>query len=181
MSPPDPLANLLTRCARGDEDAFAQLYRAVAPKLFAVALRILRRRDWAEDVLQDGLFNIWNHAADYDPGKGAPLTWMASIVRYRALDVLRRLRHEVPADKEIEDARPDPAPGPQELTLAGAAAQALAVCMERLSAQQRESITLAYYQGYTHEQLAAALRAPLGTVKTWVRRGLELLKRCLET
>ncbi|HSS45982.1 MAG TPA: sigma-70 family RNA polymerase sigma factor [Burkholderiales bacterium] len=164
----------------GDQAAFANLYRQTSAKLFGVALRILKREEWAEEVLQDSFVNIWKHAAEYTAPKSAPMTWMTSIVRNRALDLLRRPGLEVAQEDNslIEDFG-DGAQGPVELLLQSNAADALARCMQQLEARQRQSIMLAFYHGLTHAELAKHLRQPLGTVKTWIRRGLERLKRCL--
>src|SRR5436190_16145133 len=107
---PDALGALLSRCALRDERAFADLYRYTSPKLFGVALRILRREDWAEEVLQESFVNIWNHAVAYAAAKSQPMTWMTSIVRNRSLDWLRRSRHEdtnVDYDLIVEKLRDD--------------------------------------------------------------------------
>jgi RNA polymerase sigma-70 factor (ECF subfamily) len=175
------LAALLARCALRDQSAFAELYRTTSPKLFGIALRILRRQDWAEDVLQECYVSIWNHAADYAPAKSAPLTWMTSIVRNRCLDWLRR-PHPESGSEEYDiaaEAWSDDGPGPLERLLASAEASALARCLQELDSKQRQSIALAFFHGLSHSELAAHMRQPLGTVKTWVRRGLERLKGCL--
>jgi RNA polymerase sigma-70 factor (ECF subfamily) len=175
------LAALLAQCALRDQLAFAELYRATAPKLFGVAIRILRRQDWAEDVLQECYVSIWNHAGDYALARSAPLTWMTSIVRNRCLDWLRRPHPESGSDEYdiVAEAWHDEGPGPLERLLAAAEANALARCMGQLESKQRQTITLAFFHGLSHSELAAHMRQPLGTVKTWVRRGLERLKGCL--
>jgi RNA polymerase sigma-70 factor (ECF subfamily) len=177
------LEDLLGECARKDERAFARLYEATSSKLFGVALRILRREDWAEDVLQDCYVNIWNHAASYSAGLSAPMTWMTSIVRNRCLDWLRRPNLEVVLDRGDDE---DPLeaiasddPGPLDELTRSADAKALAGCLGRLEPKQRQAIMLAFYDGLSHSELASHMRQPLGTVKTWVRRGLERLKGCL--
>ncbi|MFO1361006.1 MAG: sigma-70 family RNA polymerase sigma factor [Burkholderiales bacterium] len=179
------LAGLLAACARRERDAFAQLYAATAPKLFGVAVRILRREDWAEEVLQDCYVSIWNNAGAYAPGLSAPLTWMTSIVRNRCLDWLRRPNLEVVLQRPDDDGD-DPleaiaadGPGPLEQLAHAADARALAACLAQLDAKQRQAIVLAFYDGLSHSELASHMRQPLGTVKTWVRRGLERLKGCL--
>jgi len=177
----EPLAALLAACARGDQAAFSRLYRATAPKLFGVAVRILRREDWAEDVLQDCYVRIWDHARDYRAGLAAPMTWMTSIVRNRCLDWLRRPRLEVAGgDDTLLEAAASENPGPLEALERSGDAGAVARCLRALEARQRQAIVLAFQHGLTHAELAAHLREPLGTVKTWVRRGLQQLKRCLE-
>jgi len=175
------LAGLLGQCALGNQRAFADLYALTSAKLFGVALRILRRQDWAEEVLQECYVNIWNHAGDYAAARSAPLTWMTSIVRNRSLDWLRRPQSETTGEEyEIAvEAWQDQAPGPLErLAAAGEAAQ-LARCLEQLEAKQRQSIVLAFFHGLSHAELSGHMKEPLGTVKTWVRRGLERLKTCL--
>ena len=179
---PDPLSNLLARCALRDQRAFAELYKSSSAKLFAVAIRITRRRDWAEEVLQEAFVNIWNHAEGYNPAKSAPMTWMTAIVRNRALDWLRRPR-EVEVNEEHEEliaSIPDEAPGPEELLRKSIEGGKLAECMKALTEEQQRSITLAFFYGMSHAELAQQLHKPLGTVKTWVRRGLDRLKACLD-
>jgi RNA polymerase sigma-70 factor (ECF subfamily) len=178
---PEDLPNLLAACARRDRAAFERLYRETSPKLFGVALRILRREDWAEDVLQECYVRIWDHAQEYRAGLAAPMTWMTSIVRNRCLDWLRRPRLEVIDEEgELIEAAESDNPGPLAQLEASADARALKHCLDALEARQRQAIALAYYDGLSHSELASHLREPLGTVKTWVRRGLLRLKSCLE-
>jgi RNA polymerase sigma-70 factor (ECF subfamily) len=179
------LAALLAGCARRDQDAFARLYESTAPKLFGVALRILRREDWAEEVIQDCYVSIWHHAGAYSSERSAPLTWMTSIVRNRCLDWLRRPNLEVVLQRPNDEGE-DPltqiaadGPGPLEALARAADARAIAACLGTLTANQRQAIVLAFYDGLSHSELAAHMHQPLGTVKTWVRRGLEKLKGCL--
>jgi len=177
---PEDLPALLGACARRDRDAFARLYRATSPKLFGVALRILKREDWAEEVLQDAYVSIWNHAGGYAAGLSAPMTWMTSIVRNRCLDQLRKPRVEVSdADGEIAEATASDFEGPLALLERSAEARAIAACLKSLEPRQRQTIALAFFEGLSHSELAARMREPLGTVKTWVRRGLIRLKECL--
>lgn len=177
----DSLSALLTACARRDREAFARLYRATSAKLYGVAVRILRREDWAEEVLQECYVSVWTHAPDYRPALAAPMTWMTSIVRNRCLDRLRRARPEV-ADEDgaIAAAAESDTPGPLAALEQAKEASALLRCLGTLDARQRQAIALAYYDGLSHSELARHLREPLGTVKTWVRRGLLRLKDCLE-
>jgi RNA polymerase sigma-70 factor (ECF subfamily) len=172
------LEELLARTAQGDRAAFQRLYQASAAKLYGVALRILRRGDWAEEVLQECYLSIWTRAGDYRAGLSAPMTWMTSIVRNRCLDWLRRPAPEVAHDTldEMEGGNP----GPLAALERAKEAQALARCLGALEARQRQAIALAFYDGLSHAELASHLRQPLGTVKTWVRRGLLKLKSCLE-
>jgi RNA polymerase sigma-70 factor, ECF subfamily len=175
------LAGLLAQCALKNQRAFADLYGLTSAKLYGVALRILRRQDWAEDVLQECYVNIWNHAGNYAVQKSAPLTWMTSIVRNRCLDWLRRPQTEATGDEyEIAaEAWQDDSPGPMEQLMAAGDAQALARCLQQLEGKQRQSIMLAFFHGMSHSELAGHMKQPLGTVKTWVRRGLERLRGCL--
>src|SRR3954465_400073 len=179
---PDQLSDLLARCALRDQRAFASLYKFSSAKLFAVAVRITRRRDSAEEVLQEAFVNIWNHANGYNATKSAPMTWMTAIVRNRALDWLRRPR-EVEVDEgheELMASIPDESPGPEELLRKSIEAGQLAECLKALTEDQQRSITLAFFYGMSHAELAEQLHKPLGTVKTWVRRGLDRLKLCLD-
>lgn len=177
----DRLAGLLARCALGDERAAAELYRSSAPKLFAVVRRILRRQDWAEEVLQEVYLSIWRHAAEYRPDRSAPLTWMTRIARNRALDTLRRPREESLGDgyRPLIERIADDAPDLVERLTRDAQASLLARCLRALDADSRNAIALAYYHGLTHSEAAAHLGHPLGTVKSWIRRGLEALRSCL--
>ena len=175
------LAGLLAQSALKNQRAFAELYELTAPKLYGVALRILRRQDWAEEVLQECYVNIWNHAGDYAVQRSAPLTWMTSIVRNRSLDWLRRPQHEATGEEYdiAVEAWQDDAPGPLERLAASSEAEALERCLQQLDGKQRQSIMLAFFHGLSHSELAGHMKQPLGTVKTWVRRGLERLKGCL--
>ena len=180
MTPGDSLPGLLAACARRDRAAFGRLYEATSAKLYGVAVRILRREDWAEEVLQECYVSIWTHAPEYRAALAAPMTWMSSIVRNRCLDWLRRPSIEV-ADEEgaMADATASDNPGPlAQLERSGDAA-AIARCLKGLDPKQRQAIALAFYDGLSHAELARHLREPLGTVKTWVRRGLLRLKDCL--
>jgi len=180
--PLDPtlLSRLLSRSALKDQRAFAELYQRTSSKLFGVALRILRRRDWAEDVLQESFVNIWRHARDYSAARSAPMTWMTSIVRNRSLDWLRRPREETPDAFELMlEYTAEDGPSPLERVAESDDAQRIARCLETLEPSQRQTIALAFFHGLTHSEVAEHLKAPLGTVKTWARRGLQRLKRCL--
>lgn len=175
--PADVLSDLLARTALGDRQAFARLYKETSAKLYGVAIRILRDNR-AEEVLQEAYVKIWHRAADYRPDKSAPLTWMASIVRNRALDELRRVGVETGMDDAGDIA--DEALGPLERTLQGAEARALLRCLETLDSAPREAVTLAFFHGLAHADLARRLKQPLGTIKSWVRRSLDRLRSCLD-
>lgn len=176
----------LSRVALGDHAAFARVYQATSAHLFGLAFRILGRRDAAEDVLQEAFVSIWHHAGSYQAATSQPMTWLISIVRNKALDVVRSaaVRHEtaLPVDAEGEPIEIEDE-GPSPLALLTQATDALAIrgCMESLDASHRQCLALAYYRGLSHSEVAAHLGAPLGSVKAWVRRGLERLKQCLES
>jgi RNA polymerase sigma factor (sigma-70 family) len=176
------LADLLARTALSDQQAFAELYRLTSPHLYAVALRILRVSGPAEEVLQESYVNIWHHAGSYVAAKSQPLTWMTSIVRNRCLDQMRRREVDTVTldDEEQGMMLADDRPSPIDLLLSSADALAVRSCVERLESGQKQAIALAFYQGLSHSELASHLRQPLGTVKSWVRRGLERLKACLD-
>ena len=179
------LAGLLGRTALADQAAFGELYRLTSAVLHAVALRITRDRGTAEEILQEAYVSIWRHAGTYDAAKGQPLTWLTSIVRNRCLDHLRRREIDtvtLTRDEGDDDAidLPSDGPSPVELLLDGAAARAVRECVDALEGTQKQAIALAFFHGLTHAELARHLRQPLGTVKSWIRRGLERLKRCLD-
>lgn len=178
-----PLAALLAAAAGGDEAAFKELYRLSGAKLFGIVLRIVRRRAAAEEILQEVYVRIWDHAGDYRPDKGSPMTWMIAIARNRALDWQRNDRArggELPIDEAPgRDAWADPEPDPLDWAMAREDARALHDCLERLEEEPRTCLVLAYCEGYTHDELSERLGRPLGTVKSWIRRGQARLKDCL--
>ncbi|MDG0025904.1 sigma-70 family RNA polymerase sigma factor [Trinickia sp. Y13] len=184
---PPVLAALLARVAAEDAAALRTIYEMTSAKLFGVALRILVRREWAEDVLQESFVNIWRYAGDYREPLSAPLTWMAAIVRNRALDYLRRHKAAT-ADgtgltTEWSEALDEMIPGderdPADSAMMSEQARQLSVCMGRLESGQRQAVALAYLRDKSHSEIAQELSVPLGTVKSWVRRGLEKLKICM--
>lgn len=179
------LAALLGRVALADQRAFEALYGQTSAHLYGVALRIVREPSAAEEILQEAYVSVWHHAGRYDAAKSQPITWLASIVRNRCLDHLRRRDLDTvtlaPDDEDGADLDlPDDGHTPAELLLRGAEAQSVRECVEALDAGPRQAIALAFFQGLSHAELAAHLREPLGTIKSWVRRGLERLKRCLD-
>jgi RNA polymerase sigma-70 factor (ECF subfamily) len=167
------LIRLLAATAEGDKNAFSRLYRLTSPKLYAIALRILKTEGHAQECLQEAYLSVWRQAATYQQGKAAPMTWLVTIVRNRALDMLRRQRHELRREEVELDLLSD-TPSEQVDSLA------IEKCLQRLRADQRECVLLAYYEGLTHPELADRLSHPIGTIKTWIRRGLEQLRQCLE-
>jgi RNA polymerase sigma-70 factor, ECF subfamily len=176
------LMELLAHTALADQRAFAELYRLTSAHLYAVALRILRESAAAEEVLQESFVSVWNHAGSYVAAKSQPFTWLTSIVRNRCLDQLRRREVKTVAidDEDEGMALRDEGPTPLELLVSSADARAVKACVEGLEGSHKQALALAFYRGLSHSELAAQLRQPLGTVKSWVRRGLERLKACLE-
>lgn len=179
---PLELTELLARVARRDEAAFKRLYDATSMKLLGIVLRILKRRDVAEDVLQDVYIKIWERAADYQSGRGAAITWLAAIARNRALDEVRRGSRTVSAEDtpEIEDIAAD-TPLPLAAREEQEEYQRLMRCLDRLEPPRKQMILQAYVNGASREALAARFGHPVATVKTWLRRGLEAVKGCLAT
>lgn len=177
---PADLAYLLSRVAQGDRSAFSSLYQATSAKLFGLALRILNRRDLAEEALQDAFVNIWHHAINYHQEKAAVMTWMTAIVRNRCLDLLRALpaEQQLGEEQSFDDWASDDL-SPLEKATENSESRALLNCMQQLAPMQRQAIALSYFRGLAHDQLAQHLLQPLGTVKTWIRRGLLVLKDCM--
>lgn len=177
----EDLAPLVYRTALGDQRAFEQLYQQTSSRLYGVALALLRRRDLAEDVLQEAYVKVWHAAGSYQPERGTVATWLSTIVRRSAIDRLRRNKNDVIVQQEPEDwdVADEDTPGPLQQLLADADSVRLARCLEHLDERQRESLRLAFFHGLTHSELAEKLQTPLGTVKAWIRRGLDKLKGCL--
>ena len=175
------LADLLARTALRDRKAFAALYAASSAKLFGVIHRILGEQAVAEETLQEVYLKIWQRAGDYRADVSRPMTWMISIARFRAIDVLRaRGRHELPGSDDALLTLADPQAGPQTQAEQAGEAAHLQDCLDELPEQRRQCLQLAYCEGYTQEELSEHLGSPLGTIKSWIRRGLLSLRDCLE-
>lgn len=179
----DELEYLLARCALKDQKAFEQLYEKTASYLNGVAYRVLGSLDESNDVLQEAFIQIWNNSGDYAAAKSAPLTWMASIVRYRAIDKLRaenkhRSRASVETDA-LENIASQQTEEGQYLQFR--LQQQLKDCLGKLNDKFKTSLELAYLQGYTREELAQALETNTNTVKSWLHRGSASLKQCMES
>lgn len=183
-SPDKQLIALLDRVALADESALRELYELTSSKLYGVAVRVVSNRSWAEDVLQEAFINIWRIAGDYKATLSPPMAWLCLIVRSRGLDFLRRRNSDrADAVQELDDVMSDTIEGdsanPMDTALAGEQAWALHQCLSQLGNRQREVVSLAYLRDLSHGELAEQLKLPLGTVKTWIRRGLEQLRGCM--
>jgi RNA polymerase sigma factor (sigma-70 family) len=175
------LAAALVRVAGGDRAALSIVYKDTSAKLFGVCLRILNNRSEAEDVLQEVFVTVWRKAAAFDPGRASPITWMVAIARNRAIDRLRASAVSRRMDPiEAADGISDPAPAAVERVELAQQHQRLAVCLEELEARHSVAIRAAFLDGATYEELAARMSVPLGTMKSWIRRGLLKLRACLE-
>lgn len=176
----DDHRRLLASISMGDRAAFKVLYDNTSPRLYAAALRLLKRPGWAEEVLQDCFITVWNRAGSYNATGSSPMTWLTHIVRNRAIDWLRGTdAHLAELDDATMASISDPDGTPLDSLLQNDASQRLEKCMNLLAAEQRQCLVLAYYHGLSHEQIANTLRRPLGTAKSWIRRGLKQLKECL--
>jgi RNA polymerase sigma-70 factor (ECF subfamily) len=176
------LEELLRRCASHDADALQRLYARTAPQLLGILKHMLGTRVAAEDALQDVFIRIWQQAGQFDCIRGRPMAWLVAIARNRAIDLQRTGRPMVLIDAaEIAAAEQLRVDGPADHVEFGAAHTALQRCLELLSAAQRQCLLLAYQRGLTQDRIALSIGQPLGTVKSWVRRGLQSLRACMET
>ena len=169
--------SLLRRCAERDAVAFRKLYEIHAARLHGVALRITGQSALAADAVHDAFLQVWQQAARFDPLRGSPGAWLMSLVRYRAIDLVRK--HGRLTDESANPERVDESPSPLERLLATRDGERLHRCMSVLDESQRRTILLAYVEGLSQTEIAARVAAPLGTVKSWMRRGLLALRECL--
>jgi RNA polymerase sigma-70 factor (ECF subfamily) len=177
----DSKADLLLDIAAGDRVAFERLYRLASPRLFSICLRVLSDRAEAEDVLQEVFATIWHKAEQFDPGRAGAGAWMAMIARNRAIDRLRAPGHAARTTAiELGDELPDGGASPVDEAEASDERERLQRCMEKLDERRRGLIRTAFFEGATYEELATRSGAPLGSVKSWIRRGLLQLRACLE-
>lgn len=175
------IAAALTRIPGGDRAALQTVYRLTSAKLFGVILRILTERSEAEDVLQEVYVIVWRKAADFDPGRASPMTWLIAIARNRAIDRLRATRMSRRMEPiDHADAVPDSAVA-ADVALESAEDYArLYGCLEGLAPHERAAMRGAFFDANTYEELAARMSVPLGTMKSWIRRAMIKLKSCLE-
>jgi RNA polymerase sigma-70 factor (ECF subfamily) len=172
---------LLAAVAKGDQAAFERLYQATGAKLYGTVVRILRRADLADEVLQEAYLKVWNSARRFDPAVASPITWMVAIARNHAIDLVRR-RAEISIEEEpevMEVAAENPHPlAKREMS---EELKRLLACMGRLDEDRRRLVLLAYYGGWSREQLAAKFEKPVNTIKTWLRCALADIRECLGT
>jgi len=175
------LAAALVRVAAGDRAALRMVYQDTSAKLFGVCLRILNDKSEAEDVLQDVYVTVWRKAGGFDPNRASPITWLVAVARNRAIDRLRAsavTRRMEPI--EAADAVSDPAPAAVEWVELAQQHERLVNCLAELEARQSTAIRAAFLDGATYEELAQRMSVPLGTMKSWIRRGLLKLRTCLD-
>ena len=172
---------LLPQVAAGDRAAFETLYRMTSSALFGICLRVLGDRGEAEDVLQEVYVTVWGKAVQFDPARASASTWLGMIARNRAIDRLRALPPRARmAPIEAADTIPDGAPSPAAEAESSTDRARLDDCLEQLDQRRRSLIRVAFFDGATYEELAARVGSPLGSVKSWIRRGLLQLRGCLE-
>ena len=179
MLTPAELVSLIAAVAKGDEAAFERLYAATRAKLYGVVLRILRRQDLAEEVVQETYVKIWRNSGQFNPALASPITWMASIARNHAIDLVRKKTEasieEEPRAMDVAADTPDPL-ARREMT---EELKRLLECIGRLEPERQKLVLLAYYNGWSREQLAEKFSAPVNTVKTWLRRSMLDVRECL--
>ncbi len=176
------VAGLLAACGRQDRQAFRRLYELTSSRLFASLVRILSNRALAEDALQEVYVQVWRRAAQFERGRGSSWAWLIAIARYRAIDLQRREQRMAAGGAEIlAEIAADEEPHDSLMTLGHHAASALDGCLAALQPRQRDCILLSYQNGMTHTEVADRIGEPLGSVKSWIRRGLASLRRCLES
>lgn len=173
------MADLLQRVAAKDRVAFTKLYDATSSKLLGVVLRILSRRSVSEEVLQEVYVKVWERASDYNPTKGSPMAWMATIARNRALDEVRRKTPQsIEETPEVLDVASDTQDQLSQMEHSEDLHK-LVKCLDRLEGNRREIVVLAYCHGLSREDLSRRFATPVPTIKTWLHRSLAQLRNCL--
>lgn len=180
QQPATDLSTLLSAVAAGDRPAFGEIYHRTAAKLLGVILRILRDRAVAEDVLQEVYLRVWQSAASYAPEASRPMTWLITIARNRAIDVVRQRREVLVSQTEDGVDWFATIPEPRDREAEFIELDRLRACLGRLDDAQRRCFLQAYYEGYSREELAARHERPVNTIKTWLHRGAKTLRSCLE-
>jgi RNA polymerase sigma-70 factor (ECF subfamily) len=181
MTTSKDISDLLARVAKRDREAFARLYTATSAKLLGTTLRILKRRDLAEEVLQEVFVKIWDRAGEFESNRSSPITWMCAIARNRALDEIRRKRPDSLEDhpEYLNLASNDEAA--LDKLLRGETGQQLADCLSKLEPDKAKMVVLAYCEGLSRDELGQHYDQPVNTIKTWLRRALLQLRTCLES
>ena len=169
---------LLSRCGGGDRAAFRRLYDLQSARLYGQALRLTRQPQLAADAVHDAFLQVWQRSSRFDPARGHAEAWLSSLLRYRAIDILRKRGRENYGVEAADE--PDTGPDALQQLVSSSEGSALRRCLDQLEEGQRRVVLLAFVDGLSHSELAAKLQAPLGTVKSWVRRALLGLRRCLE-
>ena len=173
----DDTARLLLRCGNGDRAAFRMLYDRWGGRLHGIALRITRQAPLAADATHDAFVQVWQQAHRFDPARGSAEAFLISLVRYRAMDIVRRRGREISGYEPEE--RPDETPDALAQLVGSAEGEALHRCLALLDAERRRLVVMAFVDGLSHSELAEKLSVPLGTVKSWIRRSLLSLRECL--
>ncbi|CDZ34838.1 sigma-70 family RNA polymerase sigma factor [Neorhizobium galegae] len=175
----DDLDKALVACARGDQMALRAIFECEAAHLVAVAQRIVRRRDLAEEVVQEAFIRIWTHAHQYQPDRGSARGWIYAIVRNRALNLLRDSGREHTVEEVEALQERDQADEVMAAWHRLDRNSRLRECLGALDEIRRRGILMAYVGGYSHGEIAGRLQIPLGTAKSWIRRGLASLRECM--
>jgi RNA polymerase sigma-70 factor (ECF subfamily) len=175
----DELATLLERVALRDRRAFAHLYGLASPKLFGIALRILRDRTEAEEALQEIFIKVWQRAERYEPDQGSPMTWMGTIARNHAIDLIRARKPQASdLDEAFDIASSEP--GPEAMAINASEGSRIERCMQTLESDRADAVRKAYIEGLSYQELADFYKIPLNTMRTWLRRSLLKLRECLD-
>lgn len=178
--PSDAIGVLLNRASRGDRSAFEQIYDEVSGSVLGIAVRVIRNRAIAEEVAQEVLVEVWRRSARYEAQRGSGKAWIMTIAHRRAVD---RVRHEqAMADRDVNAAsaaESRPFDEVSETVETGLEREQVRRCLDGLTELQRESVALAYYDGYTYREVARLLDSPLGTIKTRMRDGIARLRDCM--
>jgi RNA polymerase sigma-70 factor (ECF subfamily) len=174
------LSGLIQRVARGDRKALNAVYDRTSAKLYGVCLRVARDRDAADDILQDVYLKVWNRAARFDPDLASPITWLCAVARNAAIDWVRKHGRPTMPSTDSTDAAETGFGEALEAMAADEERAAIFDCLMALPPDQQRAIRLAFFDGLSHSELASIMRTPLGTTKSWIRRGLLQLRGCLE-
>jgi RNA polymerase sigma-70 factor (ECF subfamily) len=176
-----PLEALLCQVALGNRAAFEALYRGTSNRLFGICLRVLTDRAEAEETLQEVFTTVWRKASQFDAARSTAMTWLAALARNRAIDRLRSLpARAAHATLDMAQELEDPGTSPAQQAEAAMDRERLERCLSQLETRRRSLIRAAFFEGSTYEELAARIQAPLGSIKSWIRRGLLQLRACLE-